>query len=284
MSAQDEKEVRYQVAQITDLPLLPQSIRRMVEIIYDEIASARELESLIRYDQSLSGKILRIANSAYYGFRDQVVSISRAIVTIGYYKARSICVAALLMELFSEQRKLDIEYKEAFWKHAFATARIASEIAKRRPWIRPEDAYILGLLHDLGHVAMAVHLNDHFVSIQHLAKSRKIPVWCAEFQYGLSHAQVGKWIAIRWKLPEIFQRVMEYHHAPEKSPSFEPEVKMIALANILANSSEFPEYMDDPFTLSYCGDMFISEEEWEEYQQRLDEIWSEVDQLWSLLG
>lgn len=76
---------------------------------------------------------------------------------------------------------------------------------------------------------------------------------------------------------------MTFHHQPEKSPSFKKEVELIALGNVLANSMQFPEHVDDDFTLMYCNDLFISQEEWEEYQERVKELWPDVDQFWSLL-
>ncbi len=76
---------------------------------------------------------------------------------------------------------------------------------------------------------------------------------------------------------------MEFHHEPEKSPAFKPEAKLIALANILANSREFPEYLDDDLTLKYRKDLYICEEEWDEYKERLEEMWPMVDHFWTLI-
>lgn len=282
-SALDQGEIHYQVAQLEDLPPLPQALQRLIEIIHDEIASAKELESIVKYDQGLSAKVLRIANSAFYGLRSQITTLSRAIMTIGYFKVRAMCLSTLLMEFFSDRQSLNVSQKEAFWKHAFATARIASEIAKKRPWGSREQAYILGLLHDLGRIIMAVHFHQHYQSIENLAVSRKVPIWYAENQYGLTHTKLGKWAAIKWTFPDMFQRVMEFHHTPFNSSSNGPEVKIVNLADVLAHSREYPDSTNDEYTLLCCKELFIDEDEWSEYQERLNEIWPEVDQLWDLL-
>jgi putative nucleotidyltransferase with HDIG domain len=280
----DDREIHYCISKIDDLPPLPGALQRLMEIIHDEVASPRELESLILYDQSLSARILRIANSTYYGRRGEVRTISKAVLNLGFEKVKSICLCALLMEMFADNRALSRAQREALWKHAFATARIAREMATRRPWLDKEDAYLLGLLHDIGRVLMAVYFSDHYQTVEALAHKRKLPPWCVEFHYGLLHTEVGKWAALRWGFHESLQRVIEFHHMPGKSTSYAPEVKTIYLANVLANSREYPELVDDPCTLACCKDLYISEEEWDGYRGALSDIWLEVDQLWNLLG
>ncbi len=279
----NEQEVRCRIARIRDLPSLSGSLQRLVEIIHDEVASPDELESLIRYDQSLSARILRVANSTYYGMRGNVPTLTKAMILIGFEQVKSLCLCALLMDMCSTQDSIEPEERERLWKHSFATARVASEMARTRPWVSPEKAYILALFHDLGRVAMAFSLQDHYRAIWGLSRNGKIPLWYAELQYGLTHTVVGKWLATRWNLPEVFQMVMEFHHFPEKSPAFKAEVKLVALANILVNSRENPELLDDEITSVYRKDLFIPETEWEACRKRLQDIWAEVDQLWTLL-
>jgi len=279
----NEQEVRGRIARIRDLPSLSGSLQRLVEIIHDEVASPDEMESLIRYDQSLSARILRVANSTYYGMRGNVPTLTKAMILIGFEQVKSLCLCALLMDMCSTQDSIELEERERLWKHSFATARVASEMARKRPWVSPEKAYILALFHDLGRVAMAFSLQDHYRAIWGLSRNGKIPLWYAELQYGLTHTVVGKWLATRWNLPEVFQMVMEFHHFPEKSPAFKAEVKLVALANILVNSRENPELLDDEITSVYRKDLFIPETEWEACRKRLQDIWAEVDQLWTLL-
>jgi HD-like signal output (HDOD) protein len=279
----NEQEVRCRIARIRDLPSLSGSLQRLVEIIHDEVASPDELESLIRYDQSLSARILRVANSTFYGMRGNVPTLAKAMILIGFEQVKSLCLCALLMDMCSTQDSIEPEERERLWKHSFATARVACEMVRARPWVSPEKAYILALFHDLGRVAMAFSLQDHYRAIWVLSRKGKLPLWYAELQYGLTHTVVGKWLATRWNLPEVFQMVMEFHHFPEKSPAFKAEVKLVALANILVNSREYPDLLDDEITSAHRMDLFIPETEWEVCRQRLQEIWAEVDQLWTLL-
>jgi len=254
-----------------------------VEIIHDEVASPEELESLIRYDQGLTARILRVANSTYYGMRGSVPTLSKAMIVMGFEQVKSLCLCALLMDMCSHQDTIEPGERERLWKHSFATARVAGEMARARPWVSPEKAYILAFFHDLGRVAMAFSLQDHYQTIWKLARGRKMSLWSAELQYGLTHTLVGKWLATRWNLPEVFQMVMEFHHYPEKSPLFKAEVKLVALADALVNSREDPDLLDDEMISNYRKDLFIPESEWDSCRRRLQDIWPEVDLLWSLL-
>jgi HD-like signal output (HDOD) protein len=279
----NEREVRHAISQVKDLPLLPGSLPRMLEIIQEEIFSAKELESLVRYDQSLSARILRVANSAYRGYRGTVRTLSEAMWILGFDQARSMCLCALLVGLFTGKVTIDLEERERLWKHGFATARMARELARKRPWISEEEAYILGLFHDLGWVVMAAHLSEYYDYIQNLARSWKVIPWHLERQCGVTHTRIGKWVAIKWSFPEVFQKVIEFHHNPENSPSFKPEVTMISLADLLVNSKEHPDLPIDEAALTYRRELCITDEEWKDCWKRSHEIWLEVDQFWDLL-
>ncbi|MFZ2447757.1 MAG: HDOD domain-containing protein [Syntrophobacteraceae bacterium] len=279
----EEQEVRYQISQIKELPPLPQSVQRLIEIIQDEIDSAEELESIIGYDQAVAAKVLQIANSTYYGFRRTVTSIARAIAVVGFNQVKSICLCTLLINLMSDGRKIDPVHRERLWKHAFATSRIAAAICKKRPWVKREEAALLGLIHDIGHLAMATYFSEYFQYVMDTAARRNSSPWCVEMQAGLSHTEVGKYLASRWALPESFQAVIEFHHCPERCDSHRSEIRLIHLADVLSSSPYYPHLLTDEATLSYCRDLFISEDEWQEYQDSLEFIWQEVDQLWGLL-
>jgi hypothetical protein len=103
-------------------------------------------------------------------------------------------------------------------------------------------------------------------------------------EYDLSHCQLGKYLVTRWGLPEAFKAVTEFHHCPERSKSFRTEVMLIYLVDVLSYSREHPEPVNEGATLSRCRGLYIPEEEWREYQRSVERIWSEVDELWKLLG
>jgi HD-like signal output (HDOD) protein len=188
------------------------------------------------------------------------------------------------MSLLSNGVSIDPVQREHLWKHAFATSRIATVMTKRRPWVNREEASILGLIHDIGHLIMAVYFSEQFNTIMAIASKRMSPPWLVEIQRGFLHTQLGKYVAVRWAFPESFQAVIEFHHSPERCEAFRTETMLIYLADALSNSVQYPELLTDETTLSCCKDLCIPEEEWQEYQESLEQIWPEVDQLWNLLS
>ncbi len=225
----DDKEVRYQISQIKELPSLSHSMRRLIEIMQSEIGNPGEIERIVRHDPSLVAKVLVVANSSYYGFRRQINSISKAITVVGADQVKTICICTLLMGLLSNGDLIDPALREMLWKHAFACSRIGAEITKNRPWISTDEAAALGLLHDLGWIVMATCFNEHFTVIFETAARHKVPAWFVERQYGLVHSELGKCLASRWALPEVFRAVIEFHHFPDKSSSFKTEVRLMHL-------------------------------------------------------
>lgn len=279
----DEQEVRYQISQIKELPPLPQSLERLIEIIQSEVDSPGELESIISYDPSLVAKIVAVGNSAYYGSRGKIDTLARAICVIGFSQAKAICICALLMGMITNGQAIDETYREMLWKHCYASSKMVSEIIKKRPWLDRDEASVLGLLHDLGWIVMAAHFKEQFTAIFEAAARKNVPPWYVENQYGLIHTELGKLLALRWAFPEGLKAVIEFHHFPEKSKTCKTEVRLVYLANVLSHYQEYPELADDQITLSCCRELHISEEEWQDHIARVEQIWTEVDDLWNLL-
>jgi len=280
----DENEIRYQISQIKELPLLPQSLKRLIEIIHFQVDNCKELECIIGYDPSLVSKILMVANSTYYGHPWKVKSVSKAIALMGVDHVKSICICTLLMNLLSQGRSINEAHRQMLWKHAFSCSRIASEITRKRPWLDGAEAAVLGLVHDLGWIAMASCFSEQFTAICEAAASKNVPLWYVESHYGLGHSQLGKYLAARWALPDDIKAVIEFHHFPDRCNSFKTEVRLIHIANVLSHSREYPEMMSEETTLRHCRDLYISEDEWLDYQDCLETIFTEVDELWNLLG
>lgn len=269
---------------IDSLPPLPCSLGQLLGIMQDENASASDLESLIRHDEALCAKILRMANSAFYGLRCRVKTLSRAIMAIGFHEVKSVCLFNLLMENFPVKGNTKCSHREKLWKHVLMTARHASEIACLRPWVRKDEAYDLGLLHDLGWLAMLVHFEEDYQNIHQIAVDRGIPLYLAEEQHEPVHTQIGKWIALRWGLPEVYHRVMAYHHVPDESPSHRPAVKIVSLAHLLAHMKEYPCLVDSGHVETTCNDLRISKREWQGHLGNVEKVRQEVDRLWRLMN
>ncbi len=280
---EEGKPVLHRFAQVESLPPMPCSLRSLLRVVEKEDASAADLVELIQKDEGLAARVLRIANSAYYGLRGKVETLSRAVMTVGFHEVRSMCLFSLLLGTFPVTGQFGRLHRERLWKHALSTAKHASEIARIRTWITREEAFDLGLLHDLGWLAMLVHYRDEFELVTQFAENEEIPTWEAESHFDLCHVQVGKWIAVKWGLPPVYEMVMAFHHSPERSRSFQPHVKIVSLANALSHCEEYPQLVEWASVKTLCRALRISEGEWQEHVGTVQEVGKEVNRLWQLL-
>jgi HD-like signal output (HDOD) protein len=277
-----DKEIYNQVSKVKLLPTLVNS-RRMLEIIREQTGTVRELESIISYDSSLAANLVMTGNTSCYGHRGKVSTLSEAMTILGLDQAKSMCLFSLMNNWIENACGITEAHRERLWKHSFVASKIAAEISGKRPWMNVEEAFLLGLLYDIGWQIMAIRFGQQFEAIFETAARTNVPPWWIEVRYGISHTEIGLYLAAQRALPESFQAVAAFHHCPEKSSSFKTEVTLICLVDVLAHSREHPEVVNDEMTLSRCRRLFISEEEWSGYQQRLDRIWFEADHLWRLL-
>ena len=276
------KCLRTRVLETQSLPPIPQTLLRLLDVIQNEETSANELQDIILGDQNLTAKLLKAANSAYYGYSGKVSTVSRAVVALGFQEVRNTCLCALLMQHFRTNRG-NQQDQLRLWQHSFTTAGLARLIVSLRPWIKTEEGYVMGLLHDLGRMVMMVSFPDDYLQVQKLAKESSVSLCVAEEEYGMLHTVVGKWLAIKWHLPVVIQRVIEYHHDPLNTPEFHKEVKLIYLANWLACVENNIDYSADEVFTECCKELYISSDDWRLLAEKAVQIENEAMTLVSIL-
>lgn len=276
------RRLRARVLQTKGLPPIPQTLLLLLEAIQNETTTANQVENVILRDQALVAKVMRVANSAYYGRCGKISTVSRAVVTIGLNEVRNICLCALLMEHFYTRTDNQHE-QEILWQHSFAAASMARIIAQWRPWINNEEAYVLGLLHDLGRMVLMVHFREDYQQIIKIVRDQNTSCHLAEEKYGMPHTHIGKWLSIKWHLPSVYQNVLEYHHHPLEAPESHKEVKLMFLADVLAHSEDYPGIPDNAMVRECCNNLYISADEWQCFYERSASIRNEAINLWNIL-
>ncbi|GIV06504.1 MAG: hypothetical protein KatS3mg016_2079 [Fimbriimonadales bacterium] len=195
---------------------LPQTVSRLMEIAESETATIEQLESLLSADPVLCGKILQVANSAYYGLARQVSSIRSAIMLLGVYSIRGIALSVAMVSALRVERHVS-EAEQRLWRHALACAGYAHGIAQASRWgLRvAEDAYITGLLHDIGSLFLLTHFPAQYRPL--LEQRDHAPEQFLERElhtFGCDHADLSAMIAEHWRLPERIVQAIAHHHAP----------------------------------------------------------------------
>lgn len=209
------EETRRQVQRIVDLPTLPLVVPQVLRIVEDHRSSAGDLARIIGSDQALASRILRLANSAFYGFRREIVTINHAIVLLGFDTVKSIVLAATVCEVLSEGGVVSSFNREQFWLHVGMTAATARRMARQLQLADPEAAFVGGLLHDIGKVVLDRFFYRRYAETARMAE--EVPCLIGEAEashFSVTHAEVGCWLAERWRFPAAIVEPIAFHHRP----------------------------------------------------------------------
>jgi len=225
---------------VSDLVSLPEVCIRVTELIDDPDSTADGVGKVISQDPALTIKLLKIANSSFYGFSTEIATVSKAVAVLGTKQIRDLVLATSVSKAFNGINNELVTMKN-FWKHSIFCGLTARIIAYESRKAKGESVFIAGLLHDIGQLIMFSKLPD--LSKEALMLSVEGPeemTLCdAEQQvFGFDHTQVGAELIQHWKLPVSIQECVEFHHDPVKAKEFPVEAAVIHLANSLACMAE----------------------------------------------
>ncbi len=203
---------------VIDIPALPMIVNDIMMITEDPDSTIQDIEKTIMKDQSLTARILRLANSAHYGYPRRISTISEASVLLGFQAIRSIALTASVNGLLMKEVKGYGLEESQLWKQSQSTAIIARHIAKKVRFSKIDQAYVAGLLRDIGKVVVSYYLTENFKQIMDMVENKNMSFLDAEEQVlGFHHGQVGAHVAKKWNLPDDLVEAIAYHHSPEKA-------------------------------------------------------------------
>ncbi len=210
---QDEKRTKFRQAlrEVKNLPTLPGIVLKLSKMAEDPDTTTDQMGKVISKDHILAAKLLKLVNSAFYGFPQRISSLSSAIILLGFNVIKSLIISASIFE-FMESQDLEL------WEHSLGCAVVTSVLTKRLGVSDPEEISTAGLIHDIGKVAIKMELPEEFEAIQRLVSERSISTLDAEREIlGLDHAEVGGWLAKSWNLPKKLIEPISCHHDPRTS-------------------------------------------------------------------
>jgi len=200
-----------------DIPSLPTVAVKALELINSDSSSIDELEKIISKDQSFSARLLRIANSPYYGMNRRIDTISSGVMLIGFNTMKSLVVAASLKDM---HRKFGL-FEQKLWEHSLGVSVASSLLARVSKLAQPEEALVAGLIHDVGKTILNNSIPDKYALITQKVYEEGTQYKDVEKELlGYTHCDVGGLIARKWKLPKNLEIVIQYHHS-ETLPVFE---------------------------------------------------------------
>ncbi|MCK5686870.1 HDOD domain-containing protein [bacterium] len=218
MEIMNNSELKQKLSKIQDLPTLPIIANNVIKLIQNPDSTALEIAKAISKDQSLSTRVLRTANSAYYGFPRKITTINYAIVVLGFNNIKNIVLSATIMERFSKSEENLLFDRREFWKHSLLCGIISKKISEHMGIKNSEEIFVCGLLHDFGKLILDSFFQKNFILALQMSKEKNIPIMTAETTIlGFNHSGVGSLLLKRWSLPPSLVKAVEFHHSPDES-------------------------------------------------------------------
>ena len=237
-SALDPVLLVKEINKLVSLPTVSIKVNQMV----DENAAAREIGQAISTDVDLTSRLLKIANSSFYGFTSKIETISRAITIIGDNELRSLVLATATVEAF-ENFPIDIAYMANFWKHSLNCGIVSRLIAKQRGIKHNEQIFVAGLLHDIGHLVLFQKCADLEKQCMVTAALMNEELHLVEKNIlGFDHAYIGGLLLNEWNLPSSLVEPVMHHHDPAAVEKYKLEASIVHIANIVSKNLQNKEY------------------------------------------
>jgi len=265
---------------IDEVPSLPISVSKILEVTKNPNASPNDLNKVISLDPILTGKVLKLVNSAYYSISTKVNSIVKAIILLGVNTIRNLALTTAVVPIVGTGVKKSwlVLNVNGFWKHSIGTGVTAKMIAKHAGIDKKvlEEYFIGGLLHDIGKVILDHALNEKYSDvIQKSAKENKSLIELEDELLDINHAKIGKLLAEKWDLSPELSEVINFHHNPKEcNPDFKHLVYAVAVANIfcqqkkIGSSGNMSDISIDEEILSFLK---LREEDLNEWEKTISE-------------
>lgn len=220
------------IGQVGALPPLPDTALKLMRVMNDPRSSIDDIVEAVRYDQAVTGEVLKLCNSAFFGLSRKVTSLNDAMLSLGTVKVLQLVMSVHTNSILArEQRGYGLQ-PGVLWKHSVAVALASSLFAQRIKLSNVNLTFTAGLLHDIGKVILNEYVADEFAEIVRRVADEGTSFGEAEHQVlGFSHEEVGAMIAEKWKLPDPIVRCIRFHHTPGQLDPSDTLVDTVYLAN-----------------------------------------------------
>lgn len=241
-----------------NLVSVPELYVQINDLVENPTSSTTDIGNVISQDPALTARLLKIANSPFYGFSSKIDTISRAVMVIGTRGLRDLVLAASAVDVFSKIPS-DAISMASFWRHSIYCGVIARALADKCHVLHSERLFVTGLLHDIGQLVIFHKLPEMAREALYSSQSKAQPMYQAEREVmGFDHAQVGGEILKTWQLPDSITEAIICHHQPGTADNYHLEASLIHIATYLAcvvegSSAEERPSSIDPVAWQNCN-------------------------------
>ena len=210
----NSREMQIRLKTIHKLPTLPTIAMEVNRLLLDHESPIDQLVTLLEKDPTLVMKILRLVNSSFYGFRSKVNNLRHAVTLLGYNTIRNAVISITVIDTLNLDKELKGFAVDSFWEHAIRVAVMSRYLSVKIGLLPAEDAFIAGLLHDIGKFVLANYFPQELAKTLTLAKEENQTFIQAEHSFAAwPHSHIGSYLAQRWMLPDELVQTIKGHHA-----------------------------------------------------------------------
>ncbi len=227
-----------QLSNLKHIPTLPHILLQLIKTCNEENGGLKDISQVIEKDPALTTRVLRLVNSAYYANKHRIFNVDGAVGFLGTNAIKNIAICSSVHEVFQTvNSKTGFNLKQ-FWWHSLRCAVLAKLIARNRNFHNPDEAFLSGMLHDIGKIILWVNFPQPYVELLEMHKGKPELILAGEAQFGATHAEIGAWLLDKWTFPTFIADSVRYHHySQNRILEALPLVKLIYVANALCKNS-----------------------------------------------
>jgi HD-like signal output (HDOD) protein len=268
---------------VESLPVLPGIADKLFNILADPYSMMAALAKVIETDPTLTLRVLKIVNSAFYGFARKIDTVKEAVVILGTDEIKNLAFGISAAKTFQNIHFEGMTNPNALWRHSIGTALIAEYLGQKVPECKHKGVFTAGLLHDAGKIFLMEHFPSLYNEVFASAIKHHIPlVEAEEEKFELNHAMIGKIVANRWNLPPHLANAISFHHHPTAASDGAAIASITGLAEFLNHQVEAlsaPDGALSPACLTY-GQLTVLKRHFRDIRtEGLDSITQEVKTL-----
>lgn len=233
------EKIKQRILSIKELPTLPTVAMEVMALTSNPDSAINDIVNVIQNDPSITTKILKIANSSFYGMRQRIDTINRALVILGMNEVNNLVTSVAVFKTFPVKTDKPTFDRLKFWEHCAVTGEVAKAMSVKMGMKLMGTVFTAGLLHDIGKIILDEYFHDEFNTAYELSYEKKIPLYEAEKEiFGVTHPQIGGWVAEKWKLPNNLIDAIMYHHKPVRSLNHKVLTSIVSIANIFSKAAD----------------------------------------------
>lgn len=235
-------------SKIKDLPTLPSVAMHIIEVSRNPEATVEELKAVISGDLVVSARVMKLVNSAYFGFPRQISSLSKAIVILGFNNVRALAMSVSIMDMYRPRAgKQRLNYQE-LWKHTVGAAAASRALALNAMPRAAEQCFMAGLLHDIGVIVLDQSFPNEYAAVLRYQEEKQAPLYVAEQAIlGYTHAEVGGFVCEKWLLPPALVQAIAGHHDPGMAEDTDKTILIAHTADIITKMRGFGDFGDNAY-------------------------------------